>query len=292
MLILENAVARYRDKAQFLRDWARMVRNSRIDPFIDVDRPLIALGNEYGDGNHVEPHKHRRAQLLYGFSGVVVVTTPDGTLVMPPERGMWIPPGVIHSVRMLGKVSMRSVYIQPEAIKTMPDHCQVVEISPLLRTLMAEAVDIPVDYDVNDRAGVLMTLLLHELARLKPLPLSLPIPRNSLLAEKCQDFLRQPTTHDTIDLWASRMRMSRRAFTRMFRLETGLSFVKWREQACLHAALPRLVAGVPVTTIAIDLGYKNPAAFTTMFKRAFGYSPREMARQHARSDVAGATLQP
>lgn len=68
-----------------------MVRNSRIDPFIDVDRPLIALGNEYGDGHRVEPHQHRRAQLLYGFSGVVVVTTPDGTLVMPPERGMWIP---------------------------------------------------------------------------------------------------------------------------------------------------------------------------------------------------------
>ena len=35
----------------------------------------------------------------------------------------------------------------------------------------------------------------------------------------------------------------------------------------------RLVAGEPVTTVAIDLGYENPAAFTLMFRRAFGAPP-------------------
>ena len=34
--------------------------------------------------------------------------------------------------------------------------------------------------------------------------------------------------------------------------------------------MPRLAAGEPVTAVALDLGYENPAAFTTMFKRAFG----------------------
>ena len=72
--------------------------------------------------------------------------------------------------------------------------------------------------------------------------------------------------------------MSRRAFTRLFRRETGLSFVNWRQQACLVAALPRLVAGETVTTIALDLGYDNPAAFTTMFKRVLGASPRTYLR--------------
>jgi AraC-like DNA-binding protein len=68
--------------------------------------------------------------------------------------------------------------------------------------------------------------------------------------------------------------MSRRAFTRLFRRETGLTFATWRQQACLIAALPRLAAGEPVTAVAIDLGYDNPAAFTSMFKRALGSSPR------------------
>ena len=68
--------------------------------------------------------------------------------------------------------------------------------------------------------------------------------------------------------------MSRRSFASPFKEETGLSFMDWRQQACLVAAVPRLVAGEAVTTIAIDLGYDNPAAFTTMFKRVLGASPR------------------
>jgi hypothetical protein len=36
----------------------------------------------------------------------------------------------------------------------------------------------------------------------------------------------------------------------------------------LLCALPRLAAGEPVTTVAIDLGYENPAAFTLTFRRA------------------------
>ena len=36
---------------------------------------------------------------------------------------------------------------------------------------------------------------------------------------------------------------------------------------------PRLAAGEPVTSVAMDLGYENPAAFTLMFKRAFGSPP-------------------
>jgi AraC-like DNA-binding protein len=80
-------------------------------------------------------------------------------------------------------------------------------------------------------------------------------------------------------MWSEPLGMSRRAFTRLFRRETGLSFVEWRQQACLIAALPRLSAGEPVTTVALDLGYDNPAAFTTMFKRVLGASPRNYLRR-------------
>jgi AraC-like DNA-binding protein len=113
------------------------------------------------------------------------------------------------------------------------------------------------------------------------LPFSLPLPTDQALARRCRAFLMAPTTHDTIDDWSGALNMSRRAFTRLFRRETGLSFVEWRQQACLVAALPRLVAGEQVTAIALDLGYKNPAAFTSMFKRSFGYSPREIPRHQS-----------
>ena len=136
-----------------------------------------------------------------------------------------------------------------------------------MRNLLLEAIDLPVEYDPDSRAGALMTLILHEIRQLPVVPLSLPFPTHGPLAAYCRRFLRHPTPHETIDAWSDAVGMSRRAFTRLFRHETGLSFGTWRQQACLFAALPRLVAGEPVTTIAIDLGYDNPAAFTAMFKR-------------------------
>ena len=256
-----------------------MVRNTLVEIFDDVPRPVIALGNEYPDGHVIPPHHHRRSQLLYGASGAVMVATAEGTWVMPPQRGMWIPAGVVHDARMLGAVRTLSLYLEPAAAVGMPDRCQVVGISPFMRSLMLQAVDLPVDYDPDSRAGALMTLLQHELRQMPVLPLALPFPAHGPLAQCCRRFLAHPTPHETIDDWSKTLGMSRRAFTRLFRREVGLSFVTWRQQACLFAALPRLFAGDPVTMIALDLGYDNPAAFTTMFKRLLGAAPRRYLQQ-------------
>ena len=43
-------------------------------------------------------------------------------------------------------------------------------------------------------------------------------------------------------------------------------------------ALPRLAAGERVTSVAMALGYDNPAAFTSMFHRSLGASPRAYCR--------------
>jgi AraC-like DNA-binding protein len=257
-----------------------MPRNSRVELFDGVSRPLIAVGNDYADGHVIRPHHHRRSQLLYGASGALMVMTAQGSWVVPPQRGVWIPAGVTHEVRMLGAVSTRSLYLEPAAAEGMPNRCQVVGISPFMRSLLAEAVDLPVEYDPDSRAGALMALIQHEMRRLPVLPLSLPFPADGPLARRCRQFLRNPTPHETIDEWREALGISRRAFTRLFRRETGLSFVTWRQQACLVAALPRLVAGESVTAVAIELGYDNPAAFTTMFKRVLGSSPRNYLQRN------------
>jgi AraC-like DNA-binding protein len=249
------------------------MRGVRIETVDHVPRPIIAIGTHYPHGHFIDPHQHRRGQLISGASGLIVVATPEGTWVMPPQRGMWIPPATQHNVRMVGAVSMQSLYLEPNAVPSMPAHCQVVGISPFMRSLMTEALNLPLEYEFDGRAGALMDLIQHEMRQLPVLPLSLQYPTHSPLAERCRLFVQRPNIHETIDDWSKALRMSRRAFTRLFRRETGLSFVAWRQQACLLCAMPRLAAGEPVTTVAIDLGYENPAAFTLMFKRAFGSPP-------------------
>lgn len=156
----------------------------------------------------------------------------------------------------------------------MPSECQVVSISPFVQALMAEAVLLPHGYDVDARAGALMKLIQFEMMKLPILPLSIPFPKHEALAERCRRFVANPSVHETIEQWSDSLGFSRRTFTRLFRLETGLSFASWRQQACLISALPRLIAGVGITSVAMDLGYDNPAAFTTMFKRLLGASPK------------------
>ena len=250
-----------------------MAREIHIDSVDRVPRPIVAIGNDYRNGHRIKPHRHRRGQLISCATGVVVLSTAEGTWVMPPQRGMWIPPAIEHRVRMVGAVSVQSLYIEPQAISGLPGRCQVVEISPFLRSLITEALSLPIEYKLEGRAGALMQLIEHEVQQLPVLPLSLRYPAHGPLSELCNRFIQAPNIHATIDTWANALAMSRRSFTRLFRRETGMSFVAWRQQACLLCALPRLAAGEAVTTIAIDLGYENPAAFTLMFRRAFGRAP-------------------
>ena len=98
------------------REDARM-RNTHIDLHDALDRALVAIGNDYPAGHLLDAHAHRRAQLLYGATGVMLVLSEDGGWVVPPQRAVWIPAGVTHQVRMLG-VSTRSAYIEPGAART------------------------------------------------------------------------------------------------------------------------------------------------------------------------------
>jgi len=238
-----------------------------------VARPIVGIGNDYPPSFDLDWHEHRRGQLLYAKRGVVVVSTPYGAWVAPPERAVWTPAGCRHAVRMVGAVSTRSVLIEPGARGWLGEHNKVIQVSPLLRCLLDEASSVPPEYDIAGRDGKVMSLLQEEMVRAPTVPLAVPFPTTPAIARKCQTFLEHPAPHDTIDHWSADLGLGRKAFTRLFRQETGLSFGAWRQQACVLVALPRLARGDAVTTIAFDLGYDSAAAFTTMFKRRVGVAP-------------------
>lgn len=222
----------------------------------------------------METHSHSRAQLLYARTGVVMVTAGQARWMVPPEHALWIPPHVEHSVDMLVSVNMLSLYLTADALPGLPGRVRAVGVTDLARELII-AVVAPGPHDtVPGRAERIMPLLLDVLATLPERALGLPLPADPRLAKLCRGFVAAPTPDLVIDAWAREMSMSRRAFTRAFRRETGLSLSLWRQQACLFAALPRLAAGEPVTSVALDLGYDSIAAFTTMFKRMLGAPPR------------------
>jgi AraC-like DNA-binding protein len=245
----------------------------RAHDYEDVPRPVVGIGNAFPASFELAEHHHRRGQFLYAASGVVAVGTPEGAWVAPPERGVWIPAGMPHSVRMVGSVQTRSVLIEPAACTGFPPSCRIVAVSGLLRQLLVTASEIPPEYDEDGRDGMVMRLLVAEIGAAPMIPLAVPFPHDAALAALCHAYLERPNATVAIDRWAEKLSMNRRTFTRLFRRETGMSFAEWRQQACIAVALPRLAAGDPITAIALDLGYDGPANFSTMFKRALGAPP-------------------
>ena len=129
--------------------------------------------------------------------------------------------------------------------------------------------------------GALVALLLHEVAAAPELPLHVPLPQETRLAALCTAFMQAPDIHRTAQDWSVQLHMSLRTFGRHFLEQTGMPFQQWRQRACVAHALSRLAQGDAVTTIAMDMGYDSPGAFSTMFTRIVGKPPSAL-----RADLA------
>ena len=139
---------------------------------------------------------------------------------------------------------------------------------------MVRAATLPVTYDENGDDGLLMQLLMAEVRRLPPCALDLPLPESADLTQLCERILADLSTRRPCGLDAVDMSTSARTLYRRFLRETGITFARWKQQARLLESIRRLAEGVPVTTVAVDLGYESPGAFSTMFRRALGMAPR------------------
>ncbi|TLU72563.1 AraC family transcriptional regulator [Lichenicoccus roseus] len=257
-------------------------------PCLSTPRPVAALSDEYPQG-HLDPrHRHGRAQLLFAAAGVMIVTTDAGSYVVPPQKALWLPAGVEHEVLCRSAVSLRTLYVEADAVAGLPVCPQVIEVSGLLRALILEAMTLDADYAVDGRDGRIMRLILDEIAEGPRVGLFLPMPSDERLLRLCRHVLTHLTAPGDLDAWAEIARMGRRTMTRLFRLQTGMSFVAWRQRARLVTASARLSEGCSVLQAACEVGYDSPSAFTALFQRELGTTPSVYIRQ-ARRPAPGGT---
>lgn len=232
-----------------------------------TDYPLNAV---------IEPHLHQnKHQLIYAIEGVMVVTSALNQWTVPPSRGVWVPRGQLHSIRCVGEVKMRSVFVQPDSLPDMPDECRAVSISPLLSELIRTAVSIIQPYATDSREARVMRLILDEFKVLPTLPLHLPQPAEPRLRAICDRLQDDPGDGSTLADWSTRLDLDEKTIQRLFRKSTGMTFGQWRQQARLLLALERIALGEKIIDIAGELGYESPSAFTTMFKKQFGTTPSQ-----------------
>src|SRR5450756_2034264 len=240
----------------------------------DLSRAVVTRRTSYDHGHRIKPHWHARAQFIFAVAGTMRVRTARRVWIVPPTRALWVPARTVHEVQMYGVVQMRSLYVNGAAGAGMPSSCVVLNVTPLLKELIVRAVALPATYDENGDEGLLMRLLMAEVRRLPPCALDLPLPDSADLTRLCERVLADLSTRRPCDLDANDLQTSTRTLYRRFLRETGITFARWKQQARLLESIRRLAEGVPVTTIALDLGYGSPSAFSTMFRRSMGIAPR------------------
>ena len=191
---------------------------------MDAPQAVIALALDHPDGHVIPFHWHSRAQLLYASTGVMTVTTGSGVWVLPPLRAMWVPALTEHQIRASGRLSMRTLYIKPDAVRDFPPSCRIVSVSPLLRELIVYSTTLSRFYEPGSHAGRIMSLILDLIRFRDPVPLDLPIPRDPRLRKIFDQMSGHPADGRTIEEWGARVGATGRTLSRLFRAETGMTF--------------------------------------------------------------------
>jgi AraC-like DNA-binding protein len=237
-----------------------------------------SLSRDFADSTIISDHSHETGQLKFALSGVMVVSSTDGHWVVPPTRALWLAPNVRHRVRMLGKVKLRSVFVNPEYSHGMPVRSCLIPVSPLFREVIAAVALSTSRTAPSRRIRLLMDLLLEEVSEEAALPLHLPSPRDYRLARICTHIQEHLDDTKTLQEWAKELGYDQRTLHRLFIQELGMPFVQWRQQAKLLTALEWLSEGRQVLAIALDLGYQTQSAFTAMFRRNLGITPSDFLK--------------
>lgn len=261
-------------------------------------RPVRAKLRNLHANTLVRPHCHAYAQLALSTTGVIRLTVPHGSYLVPPSRALWIPPEMEHAVTLVDDADLRLLYFYQPAAQAGPWHaalaaragcadwqqCRVLEVSPLLRELVQQLPITPDDAVTPDPAVLqreqhLGALVCDELWRASSIRLGVDLPRDKRLRQLCEAVLADPVRHVTLEQWAHNSGASARTVARLFRQELNQTFGQWRQQVLLEKAVALAAGGMAVGRIALELGY-TPSAFSAMVRRAVGEAPaRFLLRQ-------------
>ncbi len=235
---------------------------------------IATLAYEYPPGYHVPTHSHGSGQVIYAIRGVMQVTSGQSSWLIPPHFAIWIPARTLHRIRMPGAVSMRTLYLRRGVASSLPRRCTVLQVTPLLRELIVEAVRTGRLRARNALHAALRDLIVAELARATQIPSFVTLPEDRRALAIVNAVM---TNHDhgaSFQSLCQKAGAGVRTMQRIFRREVGLSFESWRRQFRLMKAIELLVAGSTVKEVAFQIGYRQPSAFVEMFRRTLGVTPK------------------
>jgi AraC-like DNA-binding protein len=245
-------------------------RETLLDPD-EAQSPAIVL-EDHQQPSEGHWHSHRRAQLVHAAEGVLTVQSQAGRWVVPPQRAVWVPSGMLHAVSSRRPYRLMTLYVDPCWVDIFGE-CRVVIIDRLVEELLVAGASFGVSYPEGGPEERLMRVLMDRLPLFQVAPLHLPYPKSPALKRITAALSECPENNQTLQAWSAAEGLTTRTAARRFVAETGLTFGRWRQQLRLLAALERLGAGESVTEVAFAVGYQEVSSFIAAFKATLGLTP-------------------
>lgn len=235
---------------------------------------------DQADNIRYDWHAHTRNQLLYAFSGTLRLEAENGLYLLPPQRAVWIPAGVLHRTT-LKKVRSGAVFLAPFLVPTEIAGVRIISAAPIVREMVRYALRWPSSRDPDDQLANAwfrtMGLLCAEWIR-DEMPFHLPAARTDQVAMAIE-YTLQNLESVTVEAAAQAAALSGRHFRRRFAMETGIAWRLFLRQARMLRAMELLVeADTNITGVAYAVGFNSLSAFAKSFALFSGQTPSTYRR--------------
>lgn len=243
-----------------------------------ADFVLRSMGVSYPDRHVLPAHAHPWGQLIYAVRGTMQVMAGNTLWLVPPTRALWAPAGVVHSIEMRGETAMRTIYVPVERAGELPAHSHAIDVGPLLREVILHIVGLRLVRAEERKHMHMAQVFLDLVASAESLPLFVPMPDDARAANVARILQDDPASEASIETLARGAGASVRTLQRVFRDETGMRFVEWRQRLRLLQAITELEQGASVTAAGASAGYASTSAFIAAFRQHMGETPARYVR--------------
>ena len=83
----------------------------------NAQAPVVGVSSHWPSRSEKAQHTHSRHQLMYSQKGVIHVSTPTGSWILPPTRSIWISGGTPHALLIKRPVELIILWVHPDAAR-------------------------------------------------------------------------------------------------------------------------------------------------------------------------------
>lgn len=259
-------------------------RDRHIGPFL--------VGHECYSGFFAEAHAHDEWQIQVPLRGRIHVTVGQTQHLAGPESIILMPPRVAHAARYLdGELELFNVMAPSSwasglaaelGVPNTPMADARVVSEPFVWSLASQmATELSRPGLGGDRVlaagleqlGIAVVRAYTEAATQAP-------PVDVHLLQAIEIMLRDFGDDLTIEAMARRAGMTPRHFTRLFKAALGVTPKRFLTEIRMRAARELLeTTDLPITHIALEVGFQQPSHFIRTFHQAVGMSPSAYRRE-------------